>query len=1001
MRTVHLTLLGIALLALVLGVMFALGGESSVLAADANARGTVGVGPASDLAAAAQRDAAAAASHTTRHVIATEAPAATPVVTKGAHRKPAVRGRIVDDAGRGVPGARVWVTTSQFWALVPLDLEEDALPTRWLKVERTECDAEGRFEFAELESGKLRLAARGAGFAPSYREDLETVRDRDVELPDVALRRGVVVSGEVLGVDGQPAEGVRVLIAADSLARGGGIQVPGRGVPVGTTDASGTFRVDELATGPFHLLFLAEGAELADLAGRTDRAGEVQDGYVVRLAHGAEIAGRVVSAGGDLPAELRVVARRGVREEQNEDEDEAAEEATGEPGSADLEARPRSALVDTDGTFRIVGLRAGETYRLALGQKRDDTWKPAGSTAPTSQRAPAGGVVFTYKPESVVVLRVVDDATSQPIEELVAWFGLGRLRALQDEKNEIQRVFLLGAVRSTDLRPQPASKPGWVRISAPGYEDFERKDLNLAPGVELDLGEVRLKAEQRIVVTVVDVQGRPIEDARVILTTHKVETLRAWSRMPMRHDVWADLQSRNGRTGEDGTCTLSSMPGKNVLVQASARGFVPSDVEARVLSKNAGCAITLQLAVGARVVVRVRDGAGGVVTGVPVGHRLPREASNPGQDQFGENVGTDARGEALFEALEVGVHAFRIQLEDGESAWWAEDEDSAAREEPWQEVTLSDSANVALTLIAPPRGTLSGTVREGGRQLEGAYVKLVPYVEGRKEGWAWSGNGNDPFAATTDHRGEYRIESRRAGEYLALVHHPDRRMASEFRVVLGSGDQVQDFVLDANAIEGRITDPDGRPLVGVRIGVNRTEPSMEMEAPQSIVLAEDDLGNPSVDWRAGAGSREARTDAQGQYVLRGLIENSGLFVFCQGDEVENKSSDPIVLAPGEIRRGVDFVLRRAGRIRVEIGGGLADDRWYQVSVVAREGENERVVNQAWLAKWNRSQTIGSIVPGTYVLRLAVRDHQGNQEPLGEMSVDVEVGRLARAAFQVP
>lgn len=998
MRTAHLTLFGLALLALLLGVMFALGGESSVQAADANARGAVGVGPASDLEAAAQRDAAMAASHTTRHAIATNEPTAAPVVTKGAHEKPAVRGRIVDDAGRGVPGARVWVTTSQFWALVPLDLEEDALPTRWLKVERTVCDADGRFEFAELESGKLRLAARAAGFAPSYREDLETVRDRDLELPDVALRRGVVVAGEVLGVDGKPAAGVRVLIGADSLARGGGLQVPGRGVPAGTTDASGKFRVDELASGPFHLLFLADGAELADLAGRTERAGEVQDGYVVRLVHGAEIAGRVVSAGGDLPAELRVVARRGVREEENEGEEEEAQD---EPASADLEARPRSAPVDADGTFRIVGLRAGETYRLALGQKRGEAWKPAGSTQPTSQRAPTGGVVFTYKPESVVVLRVVDDATSQPIEDLVAWFGLGRLRVLQDDKNEVQRVFPLGAVRSTDLRPQPGSKPGWVRISAPGYQDFERKDLRLASGVELDLGEVRLKAEKRIVVTVVDVQGRPIEDARVIMTTQKAEALRNWSRMPMRHDVWFDTESRNGRTGEDGTCTLSSLPGKSVLVQASARGFVPSDVESRLLSKTEGCAITLKLAVGARVVVRVRDGAGRVVTGVPVGHKLPREASNSGEDPMGENVGTDARGEALFEALEVGVHAFRIQLEDGESAWWAEEEDSAAREEPWQEVTLSDSADVALTLIAPSRGTLSGTVREGGRPLEGAYVKLVPYVEGRKEGWAWSGSGNDPFASTTDHLGEYRIESRRAGEYLALVHHPERRMASEFRVVLGAGDQLQDFVLDANAIEGRVTDPDGRPLVGVRIGVHRMEAGMQMDPPQSIVLAEDDHGNPSVDWRDGAGAREARTDSQGQYVLRGLIENSALVVYCQGDEVENKSSEAIALAPGEIRRGVDFALRRAGRIRVELGGALADDRWYQVSVVAREGENEQVMHQSWLAKWNRSRTMGSIVPGTYLLRLSVRDNQGNLERLAEMSIDVEVGKLARATLQVP
>jgi uncharacterized GH25 family protein len=1003
MRPSHLALVGLALLAFVVAVLVALGSGPRVLAADPGRLASAGVGvwPGGDVDA----DAASATSESTamrgrRTAIASDAPP--PVIAKAVARaKPRVRGRVVDERGQGVPGARIWITTSDFWARVPLDLEEEALPTRWIEIERPVCDAQGRFVFEELESGRIRLAARAAGFAPAYREDLEHLREHDVELPDIALARGVAIVGEVLGVDGKPAAGVQVLIAADSLTRGGGLQVPGRGVPAGATDAHGRFRVDELAPGPFHILFLPEGLALAELSGRTDRAGELQDGFVVRLSIGVAIAGRVVSSQGDLPADLRVVARHSSPEQDGEGE---ALDETADPGArdeAECEARPRTEPVASDGTFRIAGLRSGETYRLTLSQKRGEAWKPAGSTPGKVQSAPAGGTEIVYEPESVLTLRVVDDATSQPIEDLIVWVGLGRLLPLRDEKNEVRRNFPLGAVRSTDLRPQANSKPCSLRIGSPGYEDFEQKDLRIAAGSELDLGEVRLKPERRIVATVVDSAGNPVEAARVIVTAVKENQLRSWSRMPAKYDLWGELTCRYGRTGADGTCTLSSLPGKRVLVQASARGFVPSEVVALLLRKDVDSALTLKLEVGATVVVSVRDGAGRAVVGVPVGHRLPADPSNPGEDVFDGNVQTDARGEARFEALELGVHAFRIQQEDGESSWWAEDGESEAREAPWQELTVASSAELQLSLVAPPRGTLLGTVRENGRPLEGAVVKLVPYVEGREEGWTWSGGGRDPFSDTTDHRGDYRIESRRAGEYVVLVHHRERRMPSEFRIVLGSGEQVQDFALDTNAIEGSVTDPEGRPLVGVRVEVYRAEAGMQMEPPASMILTVDDLGNPNLDWRQDGANREARTDAQGRFVLRGLIENTGLFVHCQGDDVENKTSEPIVLAPGEIRRGVDFELRRAGRIRVELVGELKDNRWYQVSVVERTADTENVLNQAWLAKWNRDETIGSIVPGAYTLRLASRDHQGNEVRLAEMPVEVEVGQVARARFQVP
>jgi hypothetical protein len=409
----------------------------------------------------------------------------------------------------------------------------------------------------------------------------------------------------------------------------------------------------------------------------------------------------------------------------------------------------------------------------------------------------------------------------------------------------------------------------------------------------------------------------------------------------------------------------------------------------------------LSLRLGARVVVTVADGAGRPVAGVPIGHRLPSRAADRGRERFAAAVLTDARGAARFPDLEAGVHAFRVEQEDGESSWWSDDEDAAVREQPWQELVVGASGETVIALVAPPRGSLAGYVSAAGRPLEGAVVKLVPWVEGRKSGWTWSGGGPDPFSARTDHRGEYRLENRRVGSYLALLHHPDRRMPAELRVELGPGENVQDFVLDVNEIHGRITDPEGRPLRDVVVNVTRAEEGLEMDPPPILLLSTDDRGEAQVESRTPRGSREARTDAQGTYALRGLAANTLLVLATEGDDFEKKRTEPLKLAPGEVRHGVDFVLRRAGRLRIDLAGQLAPDRWYFVDLVRVEDGAESVAHQVWLGSWDRDQHIGSIVPGAYTLRLWLHDEHGNHTPLGETPVEIEVGRLARVTLHVP
>ncbi|MBL8235252.1 MAG: hypothetical protein JNL98_42520, partial [Bryobacterales bacterium] len=152
---------------------------------------------------------------------------------------------------------------------------------------------------------------------------------------------------------------------------------------------------------------------------------------------------------------------------------------------------------------------------------------------------------------------------------------------------------------------------------------------------------------------------------------------------------------------------------------------------------------------------------------------------------------------------------------------------------------------------------------------------------------------------------------------------------------------------------------------------------------------------------AGGGARAARTDARGNYLLRGLVDSQPLSVSARGEDVEGRSLEPITLAPGEVRGGADFVLRRAGRVELTLQGALLEDHGYQVEIVAREQEGERVLRRVWLSKWDPAETVASIVPGRHALRLSRRDRQGLSTPLGEVEVEVEVAKLARAVLQVP
>src|SRR6185295_8903532 len=97
---------------------------------------------------------------------------------------------------------------------------------------------------------------------------------------------------------------------------------------------------------------------------------------------------------------------------------------------------------------------------------------------------------------------------------------------------------------------------------------------------------------------------------------------------------------------------------------------------------------------------------------VGVQHRLPKQ--NLDDENIEDSVKSDKAGLVRFDALENGVHGFRVREDDGEVYFWNENGEQD-RETPWREVAVIDGQETSLEFFAPPRGSLFGIVREGGR----------------------------------------------------------------------------------------------------------------------------------------------------------------------------------------------------------------------------------------------------------------------------------------------
>lgn len=920
----------------------------------------------------------------------------------------AVTGRVVDAAKQPVAGARVLAAKSFEYTRWPVDARGGFAGIPGRDIESVVTDAEGRFTLSKTEPGNARIAVRASGYALLDRYDVPIPAGTAHDLGDFELTRGVVLSGRVVDAFGRAVADAELSSVA---AQSGPFVVQfGRplGVPLAKTDRSGRFTVDTLAVGPYRLLTTSELHPDQVTSGSTQSPGERVDGLEIVLPEGLEISGRVVDVPADLVGKLGITAwpdfsRRAA----------AAEEAQAGAGASHRESR--KADVAADGSFVIRGVRKGQSYQLGGARKdREFDWFGDALTTRATVEAGARGVELAFQPESSLVFRVIDAKTKQPLEEFDVAAGTDWPMPLQDEAGTPKRTHPDGRVRAGRLRPREGQNVT-LNLDAVGYEPYRRDDIALAQGTELDLGVIELVPANVLTVRVLDATtGQPVEGARVSLAAEAVDTNE--HRIGLRISSSGDGDeiefgdATQARTDSEGIARLTAIESANCRLRVKHSDYAPAKSELFALSKGASAERTVQLNRGGTVHAKLVGADGKPKAGGRVERRAPDSGDGEFSGDFGIDDGrslvTDAEGIAHFRHLEPGVHGFRAKVDAGGGAAFGGDmsfvvlgggeEDG----DPWTDVEVKEGGEDDVTVVAPELSTLRGRITEAGSALAGATMTLEKRASDDRPRMPFGPQGP---RTQTGADGSYVLENVRSGEYTLTITHADRVLPHEHELRVDDLDERVDLDLPLAILEGRVVDAEGKPVVNAEVWPERAQAEARPRAVMMRTVMVGGGGGGSVATFGGAEPPRTRTDAEGRYRLRGVPPDVDLRVKSRAPKFQETESEPLRVATGETKRGVDLALARAGALDITVVGSAPEGQSFYLVRASWSGDGEAPDEKNEVTSDEGKLTLDGLKPGPW--KLSVRGlggfGPGNQPKPVEQNVEVQDGVTSPVTVQMP
>jgi len=909
-----------------------------------------------------------------------------------------VRGRVVDPEGRGVAGATVYAASSDMPMGFALD-DSDSTAT-FVRRKETTTDSEGRFTLEPEARGAIRLAVRADGFAPFNAQ--KPIAGTNVDVGDLKLERGVVISGRVLDAGGNAVANA-ALHLAKSNEPSGIIALPGsRGPLLATTNTAGEFRIDLLAVGSWSVLIASAEHPDKTESGETDRAGQVVSNVVITLDAGFEITGRVVGGPAAGFGELRV----------------GASERTDGEGVFVGFANQRKSAIQADGSFRVKGCKRDTGYRLTV--RKTEHGFPSGSRSDTvNAKSGDTNVVLTYRAETAITCKVVDKISGQPVENMQVSAGFKWPIPLMEEGTpKTRRNFPGGVVRFAPLSGGAISDSATLRIEAVGFATFERNDLRLTAGIDNDIGVIQLERSALVKITVVDDStGVGIANASVSLNVLEKSGTEIGMTFTMdvdtdsTHEFGGPGAAQRGKTDKEGRVSLSSLPGRRATLSVQHREHAAWKSAPIDLPAIGDHEIVVRMTAGGTVVVEVVDAEKKPVASLAVDHRDPESGGRMLLPGMKSGSVTDAAGRVVFAHIPAGRHLFRVRAASGGgmfegammTASFSGENVQNEMEKGWSEVVAREGEIVTLTLAAPELGELHGRVREAGKALAGATVRLrTKRTEGPDFDLPFLSGG---ASAVTNASGDYVLAGNVVGEYELVVGHPSRAMKWTSAVDVRTGAVRFDVDLPLATIEGRVSDEAGKPIEGAKVTVERVKKAEVEERGedvemQVVMLASGDEEGEIVSF-GGEDAPVVKTDADGRYKLRGVTPAVPLQVVASGKDFQPTRSARIELTNDQTVTGFDLTCKPGGAVEVTVR--RLDGRAVSGAVVRAELVGGDAAPKTLFTGPEGRAMFQGLAPGRWKLTCGrtAFDPSARDAKATPREVDVRSGRTEKLVFDMP
>ncbi|MEZ6194145.1 MAG: carboxypeptidase-like regulatory domain-containing protein [Planctomycetota bacterium] len=696
-----------------------------------------------------------------------------------------VRGRVTDEAGRGLGGVDVlaWVAPAANEGRPGFGMANLALGNDDRQARRTVTAADGGYAITGLAEGAALVRARPEGRPDAERRDVAMTPGALVENVDFVIGPGRELRGQVVKLDGTPVAGARVEIDVD---RGGGFtDFMRRATGIAskyqaTSDAQGAFAIPGLDP---ELNYRATAEALGYF---TERRVAVPDegALEIRLAPGALVEVRVKDASGEPLAEpFEITCDRTFPAEEHRARPFYGADAADllsiadEPGLAciadvrgdrvrfTVSAAGRADAVETEsrigsGERRVVEVTLARAFRVA-GRVVDERGEP---------------VV-----RATVTARAMREEGGNPFarEDMNFPFGgrNGPQDALARARTDERGHFVLEKV------PE-----GSIEIAARHSRFVSSDPEEVGISADVDGLELTLRTPATVRGTVFDAQGAPLPRGRVTMTQEREPGAGPFGRN--RREVTADAEGRYAFPGVSA--------GRYRLVAAAPggagapRGMFFGGMDPG--SDEKGTPVEVQL--GDDVVVDVRlepkgaiEGsvrAGGeAVGGVTV--QLRSRAGAPGRGggrrfgppMAGQRARADQTGRFRFEQVEKGEYEAIVTV-PGLSREITRDVSIVGVETARVEFDLPGGGISGRVVDAasgePVKGArirlvdlqreedpnLPPEAREAMRQMEASTADLFEQMSGRAEDGSRT-DADGAFRLTFLEPGRYRMEVRAAG----------------------------------------------------------------------------------------------------------------------------------------------------------------------------------------------------------------------------------------------